>query len=115
MISMEEKKQLMDETVDKIYEALEAGSKFAKTDDEDGQVNSAIEFSKACDPLMQEYTKELMEVVNPFNPSLAPLLVYVLKTVLASIEKDMDEMQLTILELLQHAYRSVSMSIPNKD
>lgn len=108
MISVEEKEQL----INNIFEETKS---IAKKGMVDAEYDSVGEIMKAMYPLLKEYNKGIMEIINPMSELTLPLLVYVFKNILAELERQLDETNIGakyMLKLIEANYSSVSYNVP---
>lgn len=109
MMTLEEKNALMDKTIDDINEAF-AG----ETDTDTAEVKTIIKLMEAVDPLTRAYMNDLQEVLNPINPRLIPCMVFCLKIILSSSEKQMIEPDKALLELIEQTHSCTEIVLPTK-
>lgn len=107
MMNKEEKSLLLDKTIDEMKKVM-----LKARQDKESMREGPYKLMEALDPLMQEYNKELMEVINPINPRLKPVLIYCFKSTLADLERDMELVDIALLRMIEGTYTSASVAIP---
>lgn len=101
MMNKEQKRALIEETRQKLIQITSKPEK---------GLEGIQEVADAFNPLILEYQQEINEVVNPCSKTALPCIIYCLKMTLATLEKDLDIVNKSILSLIENSYHCVSFN-----